>query len=40
MDFWNFEDFMSVAAFNWLWLLMALILGLLAGWLSCGRRAG
>jgi len=35
MDFWNFKDFIFVAASNWFWLLLALILGLLVGWLSC-----
>jgi hypothetical protein len=35
MDFWNFKDFMSVPAVNWLWMLLALFAGLIAGWVAC-----
>lgn len=35
MDFWNFKDLMIVASHNWLWVLLALILGLVVGWITC-----
>lgn len=38
MDFWNFKDFVSVATENWIWLLLALLLGLIVGFISCRTR--
>ncbi len=38
MDFWNFKDFTYVAVSHWFWLLLALLLGLVVGWLSCRDR--
>lgn len=35
VDFWNFNDTMFLARENWVWLLVALGLGLLVGWFSC-----
>ncbi len=35
MNFWNFKDFMAVATHNWLWMLLALLLGLIVGWFAC-----
>ncbi len=37
MDFWNFKDAMIVASHNWPWLLAALVLGLIVGWVTCRR---
>jgi hypothetical protein len=34
-DFWNFKDVLIVATHNWLWLSLALVLGVVVGWLSC-----
>ncbi len=34
-EFWNFNDAMIVAEHNWLWLLVALVIGLLVGWFTC-----
>ncbi len=34
-DFWNFKDFTFVATTHWLWLLLALVLGLVVGIMSC-----
>jgi hypothetical protein len=38
-DFWNFKDVMIVATHNWLWLSLALGLGVVVGWLSCAAAA-
>ena len=35
MDFWNFKDFTYVATTHWFWLLLAALLGLVIGWISC-----
>jgi len=37
-DFWNFKDFMVVGGHYWLWLLLAALLGLIVGLLSCGGQ--
>lgn len=37
-DFWNFKDALIVASSNWMWLLMALIIGLIVGWVTCARN--
>ena len=34
-DFWNFKDAMVVAQNNLMWLVLALILGLIIGWVTC-----
>jgi hypothetical protein len=34
-EFWNFKDVLIVATHNWLWLSLALVLGVVVGWLSC-----
>ena len=34
-DAWNFKDFAFVATSNWLWLLLAFALGLVAGFVAC-----
>ena len=38
-DFWNFKDVVIVATHNWLWLSLALGLGMVVGWLSCTATA-
>ncbi|HEX2429523.1 MAG TPA: hypothetical protein VHK03_01985 [Aestuariivirgaceae bacterium] len=38
-DFWNFKDIVIVASHNWLWLSLALGLGVVVGWLSCTANA-
>jgi len=37
-DFWNFKDTMVVAQSNWMWLILALVLGLIIGWMTCVRQ--
>jgi len=37
VDFWNFKDVLVVAQANFLWLAMALVLGLIVGWMTCVR---
>lgn len=37
-DFWNFKDALIVAQSNWLWLLIALAIGLIVGWITCERH--
>jgi hypothetical protein len=32
VDFWNFKDAWIVVEHNWLWMLVALGLGVLVGW--------
>lgn len=34
-DFWNFKDTLYIAGNNALWLVVALALGGLVGWLTC-----
>ena len=34
-DFLNFKDVLIVATHNVLWLSLALVLGVVVGWLSC-----
>ena len=34
-EFWNFKDAFIVAQSNWVWLLVALIIGLIVGWVTC-----
>lgn len=36
-DFWNFNDALIVAQSNWMWLLLALIIGIIVGWMTCAR---
>jgi len=36
-DFWNFKDAMIVAQDNWMWLLLALVVGIIVGWVTCAR---
>lgn len=38
VDFWNFKDSLMVAQSNWLWLLLALVIGLIVGWITCRRH--
>jgi hypothetical protein len=38
-DLWNFKDVVIVATHNWLWLSLALVLGVVVGWLSCTATA-
>jgi hypothetical protein len=33
-DFWNFKDSWILVEHNWFWMLVALGLGLVAGWRS------
>lgn len=33
-DFWNFKDSWIVVEHNWLWMLIALAIGIFAGWHS------
>ena len=37
-DFWNFKDAMIVAQSNWMWLLLALVIGIIVGWVTCARN--
>jgi hypothetical protein len=39
VDFWNFHDTVFLAKENWLWLLVALGLGIIVGWITCSREA-
>jgi hypothetical protein len=38
VDFWNFHDTMFLARENWFWLLVALGLGVIVGWMTCSRE--
>jgi hypothetical protein len=38
VDFWNFNDTMFLARENWFWLLVALGLGIIVGWMTCSRK--
>ncbi len=38
VDFWNFHDTLFVAGQNWIWLLAALVLGIIVGWMTCSRE--
>lgn len=38
VDFWNFNDTVFLAQHNWLWLLAALVLGIIVGWMTCSRE--
>ena len=38
VDFWSFNDTIFLAKENWVWLLVALGLGLCGGWISCSRE--
>ncbi|WP_368904852.1 hypothetical protein [Taklimakanibacter lacteus] len=40
VDFWNFHDTVFLAQQNWLWLLAALVLGVIVGWMTCSREGG
>lgn len=33
-DFWNFKDSWIVVQHNWIWMLIALAIGVFAGWHS------
>ncbi|MGE0237558.1 MAG: hypothetical protein AB7F09_20490 [Parvibaculaceae bacterium] len=37
VDFWNFHDTVFLAKENWPWLLVALGLGIIVGWMTCSR---
>ena len=37
-DFWNFKDAMVVAQNNLMWLVLALVIGLIVGWITCARQ--
>ena len=32
-DLWNFKDTIVVANHFWIWMLIALVIGILAGWI-------
>ena len=36
-DLWNFHHWTSLIQPNLLWLIVALILGILVGWFTCSR---
>ena len=36
-EFWKFKDALIVAQSNWMWLLLALIIGIVVGWVTCVR---
>ena len=38
VDFWNFHDTVFLARENWIWLLAALGLGIIVGWITCSGR--
>jgi len=38
VDFWNFNDTLFLAKENWFWLLVALGLGVIVGWMTCSRE--
>jgi hypothetical protein len=33
-DFWNFKDSWIIVQHNWVWMLIALAIGIFAGWRS------
>ena len=35
MGMWNFKDALSVPSQYWPWLAVALILGVIVGWMTC-----
>jgi len=37
-DFWNFKDALVVAQSNLMWLALALVIGLIVGWITCARQ--
>lgn len=37
-ELWNFKDAMVVVQSNLVWLLLALALGVVVGWISCVRQ--
>jgi hypothetical protein len=37
VDFWNFHDTVFLARENWIWLLVALGIGIVVGWMTCSR---
>jgi hypothetical protein len=37
VDFWNFHDTVFLARENWVWLLVAMALGIIVGWMTCSR---
>lgn len=38
VDFWNFKDALVVAQSSWMWLVLALVIGLIVGWITCVRH--
>ena len=38
VDFWNFHDTVFLAKENWLWLLLAMGLGIIVGWMTCSNE--
>lgn len=38
-DFFNFKDSLVVAQDNLLWLILALVLGVIVGWVTCRRAS-
>lgn len=39
-EFWNFHDSFFVAKWHWVWLLVALGLGIWVGWYTAGDEQG
>lgn len=37
-ELWNFKDALVVAQANLMWLLAALALGIVVGWITCVRH--
>jgi len=36
-DFWNFNDALIVAQENIVWMILALVIGVVVGWITCVR---
>ena len=37
-DFWNFNDSWIVVTHNWFWMLVAVVLGVVVGWVTGARE--
>ena len=38
LEFWNFKDSWFLVEQNWIWMVVALVFGIVCGWLTCERR--
>ena len=37
-EFWNFKDALIVAQENIVWMILALVIGIVVGWITCVRQ--